>query len=192
MPVPSTCLGFPRIGRHRELKRALETYWAGRVTADHLLDTAARIRREHWTAMREAGLREVPVGDFALYDHVLDAAVLVGAVPARYAIVDDPLARYFAMARGLQRPDLGIDLAALEMTKWFDTNYHYIVPEIAAGQTFRLDATSLFQQLDEARALGIESRPVLLGPVTFLRLSKSLQDHTAGATPLDSDRKSVV
>jgi 5-methyltetrahydropteroyltriglutamate--homocysteine methyltransferase len=186
VPVPSTCLGFPRIGRHRELKRALEAYWAGRVTADHLLDTAAHLRREHWTAMHEAGLREVPVGDFALYDHVLDAAVLVGAIPTRYTAVDDPLARYFAMARGLQRPDLGVDLAALEMTKWFDTNYHYIVPEIAAGQTFRLDATSLFQQIDEARTLGLEARPVLLGPVTFLLLSKSAESHAHGVTPLDA------
>jgi 5-methyltetrahydropteroyltriglutamate--homocysteine methyltransferase len=185
VPVLSTCLGFPRIGRHRELKRALEACWAGRTAADPLLDTAARVRREHWTAMREAGMREVPCGDFSLYDHVLDTAMLVGAVPARYAAVGDPLSRYFAMARGLQRAEIGGDLAALEMTKWFDTNYHYIVPEIAADQRFQLDATALVAQIDEVRALGLEPRPVILGPVSFLLLSKSAPGND-GISPLDT------
>ncbi|MCP9468622.1 MAG: 5-methyltetrahydropteroyltriglutamate--homocysteine S-methyltransferase [Nitrospira sp.] len=172
MSVLAACLGHPRIGVARELKKALESYWAGRLTADELHRTAAELRRRHWSAMKEAGIDLIPIGDFSLYDHVLDMAVAVGAVPLRYRKIADPLIRYFAMARGLQDRQAGIDVPALEMTKWFDTNYHYIVPELEPAQRFSLDASKLSAELGEARALGIEPRPVVLGPVTFLSLSK--------------------
>src|SRR5262249_9357512 len=120
-----------------------------------------------------------------LYDHMLDVAVAVGAVPARYRGIADPLTRYFAMARGLQDPDSGVDVAALEMTKWFDTNYHYIVPQPEPDQTFGLDASKIVAELDEARALGIETRPVVPGPVTSLLLSKLAPHADARTTPLD-------
>jgi len=122
--------------------------------------------------MKDAGLDHIPTNDFSLYDHMLDAAVAFGVVPARYRGIRDPLARYFAMARGLQDRDAGLDVPALEMTKWFDTNYHYIVPELEPGQVFTLDASKVLAEVDEARSLGVEPRPVLVGPVTFLMLSK--------------------
>jgi 5-methyltetrahydropteroyltriglutamate--homocysteine methyltransferase len=154
------------------LKKALESYWAGRLAADALHRTAAELRRRHWSVMKEAGIDHIPVGDFSLYDHVLDMAVAVGAVPPRYREIADPLVRYFAMARGRQDQQAGIDVPALEMTKWFDTNYHYLVPELETARQFSLDASKLLAELDEARSLGIEPRPVILGPVTLLLLSK--------------------
>jgi 5-methyltetrahydropteroyltriglutamate--homocysteine methyltransferase len=172
MSVLATCLGYPRIGASRELKKALESYWAGRLAADALHRTAAELRRRHWSVMKEAGIDHIPVGDFSLYDHVLDMAVAVGAVPPRYREIADPLVRYFAMARGRQDRQAGIDVPALEMTKWFDTNYHYLVPELETARQFSLDASKLLAELDEARSLGIEPRPVILGPVTLLLLSK--------------------
>ncbi|MCP9473128.1 MAG: 5-methyltetrahydropteroyltriglutamate--homocysteine S-methyltransferase [Nitrospira sp.] len=172
MSVLAACLGYPRIGVARELKKVLESYWAGRLAAEELRRTAVELRRRHWSVMKEAGIDHIPVGDFSLYDHVLDMAVAVGAVPSRYRNIADPLTRYFAMARGLQDRRAGIDVPALEMTKWFDTNYHYIVPELEPAQRFSLDASKLSAELGEARALGIEPRPVVLGPVTFLLLSK--------------------
>ena len=177
MSARALCLGYPRIGAQRELKRALEAFWRGKQTAVDLQAVASKLRRRHWQKMRDKGIASIPSNDFALYDHMLDMAVTLGAVPARYRTVEDPLARYFAMARGLQDADTGVDLAALEMTKWFDTNYHYIVPELAADQPFALDATKIFAELEEARDAGVQPRPVLIGPVTFLKLSK----HAAGA-----------
>ncbi len=170
-----TYLGFPRIGRRRELKRALETYWRDGDAAP-LLDTARELRARHWQLAREAGVDVVPANDFSLYDHVLDHAVLFDAIPARYrpAFAADPLRGYFAMARG------DAELHALEMTKWFDTNYHYLVPELQAGQSFRLTGDKPLAEWREAQALGIEARPVLLGPVSFLRLSKTVD----GSDPL--------
>lgn len=184
MAILATCLGYPRIGGARELKKAVESYWATKSTAIDLHRTAADLRRRHWSAMKQAGIDHIPVGDFSLYDHMLDMAVTVGAVPKRYQGIQDPLIRYFAMARGLQSPEQGVDVAALEMTKWFDTNYHYIVPELEAGQTFKLEASQLLAQIDEARSLGIGPRPVIPGPVTFLLLSKMAGDAT-GMSPLD-------
>jgi 5-methyltetrahydropteroyltriglutamate--homocysteine methyltransferase len=170
--VHATCLGYPRIGVARELKKALESYWSKKSSAGALLSTAAELRRRHWSAMKEKRIDHIPSNDFSLYDHMLDMAIAVGAVPARYQEIADPLVRYFAMARGLQDKGAGLDVAALEMTKWFDTNYHYIVPELANGQSFKLDASKIVAELEEARALGIETRPVVPGPVTFLLLSK--------------------
>ncbi|GGA50289.1 5-methyltetrahydropteroyltriglutamate--homocysteine S-methyltransferase [Dyella nitratireducens] len=170
----TTYLGFPRIGRRRELKRALEKYWHDGDAAS-LLDTARTLRQRHWQLAKAAGIGSIPVNDFSLYDHVLDTAVLFDAVPDRYRSLlrNDPLAGYFAMARGNR------DLHALEMTKWFDTNYHYIVPELHAGQRFRLTANKPLAEWLEARGLGVDARPVLLGPVSFLRLSKTVDDSDA-------------
>ena len=172
MTLHATCLGFPRIGRQRELKRALEGYWAGTATAVDLQRTAATLRRSHWTAMRAAGMTSVPTNDFALYDHVLDTALLFGVVPQRFAGIAAPLERYFAMARGRQDRAAGLDVAALEMTKWFDTNYHYLVPELEPDQHFTLDPARVIAEVDEARALGVEPRPVVPGPFTFLKLAR--------------------
>ena len=168
-----TNLGFPRMGARRELKQALEAYWRDETRRPQLLETAGELRARHWQLQREAGVHVVPCNDFSLYDHVLDTAFLFDAIPDRYrALADaDPLAGYFAMARGTQRA--GIDLHALEMTKWFDTNYHYIVPELHAGQAFRLRHEQPVESFLQASALGHEARPVLLGPVSFLLLSKT-------------------
>ncbi|MGO4700561.1 5-methyltetrahydropteroyltriglutamate--homocysteine S-methyltransferase [Dyella sp. 2RAB6] len=168
-----TNLGFPRMGARRELKQALEAYWRDAALRPQLLDSARQLRERHWQLQREAGAHVVPCNDFSLYDHVLDTAFLFDAIPARYrALADaDPLAGYFAMARGTQRE--GLDLHALEMTKWFDTNYHYIVPELQAGQAFRLRHDKPVAEFLEAKALGHAARPVLLGPVSFLLLSKT-------------------
>jgi 5-methyltetrahydropteroyltriglutamate--homocysteine methyltransferase len=184
MAVLATCLGFPRIGRDRELKKALESFWAESSTADELARAARALRLRHWAAMQAAGLDHIPSNDFSLYDHVLDTAVMLGAIPARFRGIADPLRRYFAMARGLQDAAAQTDVAALEMTKWFDTNYHYLVPELEPGQAFALDATRLLVEIDEARAIGVEPRPVVLGPVSFLLLSK-LARAEPGATTLD-------
>ncbi|WP_394839267.1 5-methyltetrahydropteroyltriglutamate--homocysteine S-methyltransferase [Pendulispora rubella] len=168
----ATCLGHPRIGVARELKKALEDHWSKKLSSTALEAVASELRRRHWSAMKAAGLDHIPSNDFSLYDHMLDAAVSFGVVPARYRGIRDPLARYFAMARGLQDREAGLDVPALEMTKWFDTNYHYIVPELEPGQPFTLDTSKVLGEVDEARSLGIEPRPVLVGPVTFLMLAK--------------------
>ncbi|WP_031177609.1 5-methyltetrahydropteroyltriglutamate--homocysteine S-methyltransferase [Streptomyces sp. NRRL B-3253] len=164
----STVYGYPRQGQHRELKKAVEGYWKGRVGADALKETAAGLRRANWAQLAEAGIDEVPTGDFSYYDHVLDTSVMVGAVPPRHrAAVDaDPLDGYFAMARGNQ------DVAPLEMTKWFDTNYHYLVPELGPDTVFTADSAKQVAELTEALALGHTARPVLVGPVTYLLLAK--------------------
>jgi len=176
-----TNLGFPRIGAKRELKRALERHWSGEEDAATLLATAAALRARHWKLQIEAGVDVPPSNDFSLYDQVLDTAWLFDAIPERYRALArrDPLAAYFASARGLQRD--GIDLRALEMTKWFDTNYHYLVPELHAGHAFALRGDKPLREFNEARALGILTRPVLLGPVSFLLLSKT----TDGSNALD-------
>ncbi|TDC02991.1 5-methyltetrahydropteroyltriglutamate--homocysteine S-methyltransferase [Nonomuraea longispora] len=165
-PFPtSTVLGYPRIGPRRELKRALESYWDGRSTRDELDRAGADLRARTWRKLAELGLEGLPSNTFSMYDQVLDTAVLLGAVPARYRDTDDP---YFAMARGTG------ELAPLRMTKWFDTNYHYIVPEIGPDTVFKLDAATPLSEVREARALGYETRPVIVGPVTFLLLASAL------------------
>ena len=172
MPTSHT-LGFPPLGAARELKRATEGYWSGKTTRDTLLATGAELRSRHWRLQREAGIDLPPSNDFSLYDRVFDTCALVGAVPARYgwtgSTVD--LDTYFAMARGVQGG--GKDLTAMEMTKWFDTNYHYIVPEFAEDQQFRLSSTKPVAEFTEAKQLGITTTPVLIGPVTFLLLGKT-------------------
>ncbi|GAA2697132.1 MULTISPECIES: 5-methyltetrahydropteroyltriglutamate--homocysteine S-methyltransferase [Actinosynnema] len=168
--IGSTVLGYPRIGPRRELKRAVESYWAGRIDRDALLATAARLRADTWRDLREAGLDSVPSNTFSFYDQVLDTAALVGAIPARYR-QDHEVDTLFAAARGTG------SLAPLELTKWFDTNYHYLVPEIDEDTTFALTGDKPLAEYREARALGVPTRPVVLGPVTFLLLAK-------GADPL--------
>ncbi|MGH7572230.1 MAG: 5-methyltetrahydropteroyltriglutamate--homocysteine S-methyltransferase [Gemmatimonadota bacterium] len=177
----STNLGYPRIGPDRELKRATEAHWAGRLSADDLLAEAARLRQGQWATQRAAGIDHIPSNAFSLYDHVLDMAALIGAVPERYAWNSGEvgLDTYFAMARGAQKE--GLDAPAMEMTKWFDTNYHYIVPELRAGQDFRVASSKPFDEFEEARAAGTSTRPVLLGPVSFLLLGKPAE---AGFDPL--------
>ncbi|MFI1209824.1 5-methyltetrahydropteroyltriglutamate--homocysteine S-methyltransferase [Streptomyces sp. NPDC020802] len=176
----ATVYGYPRQGQHRELKKAIEGYWKGRVDADTLRTTAAGLRRTNWLQLTGAGLHEVPTGDFSYYDHVLDTSVMVGAIPARHraAVEADALDGYFAMARGTQ------DVAPLEMTKWFDTNYHYLVPELGPDTVFAADSTKQVCELREALALGLTARPVLVGPVTYLLLAKPAPGVAADFDPL--------
>jgi 5-methyltetrahydropteroyltriglutamate--homocysteine methyltransferase len=169
----SANLGFPRIGPKRELKRALEDYWAGRSGPDELEMAARSIRRANWEMQAGAGIDHVPCGDFSLYDHVLDTAVMLGAVPERFGRLDgmSGIGRYFAMARGATRG--GAAIPAMEMTKWFDTNYHYIVPELEDGMELHLASPRVVDEFLEAKALGLTTRPVIVGPVSFLLLAKS-------------------
>ena len=161
-------LGFPRIGRRRELKKALEALWSGKSDEAALVETGWLLRKQNWEAQKAAGFDLVPVGDFSYYDHVLDTAAMLGAVPPRYGWHggDVDCATYFAMARGTQTQP------AMEMTKWFDTNYHYIVPEFGPQTAFKLSSRKLIDETKEALGLGIPAKPVLLGPFTFWRLGK--------------------
>jgi len=171
--VRTTTLGYPRIGRRRELKQASEAFWSGKIGEEDLREKGAALRHSHWQIQRAAGIDLLPVNDFSFYDHVLDAIALIGAVPERYhwagGLVD--FATYFAMARGVRRTDL--DAPAMEMTKWFDTNYHYIMPEWSRGQRFHLASTKPFDELTEAQALGIPAKPVLIGPLSLVLLGKT-------------------
>jgi len=169
-------LGFPRIGARRELKFAQESYWRGESTRAQLLQTAADLRRLHW--QRQAALDWVPVGDFSLYDQMLDMSFTLGNLPARArGFHGAALDNYFRVARGRSAPAENAcacaEIAAGEMTKWFDTNYHYIVPEFSAETGFALDATRLLEQLKEAQAQGVKAKPVIIGPVTYLALGKA-------------------
>jgi 5-methyltetrahydropteroyltriglutamate--homocysteine methyltransferase len=184
----SNISGFPRIGPARELKFATEGHWRGEVSADELLATGRQLRLDNWRFMQSAGIDLIPSNDFSLYDHVLDAICLVGAVPDRYGHESGPvdLDTYFAMARG--RQDGGVDVTAMEMTKWFDTNYHYIVPELGPRTEFSLSSEKPFDEHAEAmQELGIDTVPVLVGPVSFLLLSKA-----ADGVPEDFDRLSLL
>lgn len=166
-PFTATVLGLPRVGPRRELKRAIESYWAGRIDAARLHEVARELRRAQYTELRAAGMDSIPVGTFSYYDQMLDTAVLLGALPPRVAGIADPLDRYFAAARGTDAVE------PLEMTKWFDTNYHYLVPEIGPQTSFTLHPDTVLDQLREAIDLGVPARPVIIGPVTFLKLAKS-------------------
>ncbi|MEV5704722.1 5-methyltetrahydropteroyltriglutamate--homocysteine S-methyltransferase [Actinoallomurus sp. NPDC052274] len=176
----ATVYGHPRQGPDRELKRAIEGYWNGRLSAGDLRSTATELRHATWRRLAAAGIDEVPTGDFSYYDHMLDTSVMVGAISERHrAAVDaDALDGYFAMARGTH------DVAPLEMTKWFDTNYHYLVPELGPDADFRADSTKQVTELKEALALGLAARPVLVGPVTYLLLAKPAPGVAADFEPL--------
>ncbi|OBI15626.1 5-methyltetrahydropteroyltriglutamate--homocysteine S-methyltransferase [Mycobacterium sp. E2327] len=179
-PFTATVTGSPRIGPKRELKRATEGYWAGRTSRSDLESVAATLRRDMWSQLASAGLDSVPVNTFSYYDQMLDTAVMLGALPVRAGEVPDELDRYFALARGND------DIAPLEMTKWFDTNYHYLVPEIEPATRFALNPDKVLSELKEAFAQGIPARPVVIGPITFLLLSKGIN---GGGAPIERLRE---
>ncbi|MCX2710817.1 5-methyltetrahydropteroyltriglutamate--homocysteine S-methyltransferase [Mycolicibacterium sp. J2] len=180
-PFTATVLGSPRIGPNRELKRAVERYWAHRTDRSQVEAVAADIRAATRNALTAAGLDSIPVNTFSYYDQVLDTAVLLGALPPRVtsAGIDDDLDRYFAAARGTA------DIPPLEMTKWFDTNYHYLVPEIGPATTFSLNPAKVLDELSEASSEGTAARPVIIGPITFLALSKAVDGGPAPIERLD-------
>lgn len=174
--VQATNLGFPRIGDMRQLKMAVEAYWKGNSSKDELLEVGKALRAHNWKLQKDAGIAHIPSNDFAFYDQILDMITTLGLVPKRYkwdgGHID--LDTYFAMARGRQQGD--IDVVAMEMTKWFDTNYHYIVPEFEDGMEPKLTSTKVFDQYQEAKDQGIETRPVLVGPMTFIEIGKAQYD----------------
>ena len=178
--------GMPRIGRHRELKWALENRWAGRAADEALVEVASGIRRDNWRTMAAAGIDVIPSNDFSLYDHMLDTALAVGVIPARFSSPDAPggLESYFAMARGAQYD--GGPVAPLELTKWFDTNYHQLVPEIGRETVFTPDPAKVVGEFSEAKNLGIDTTPVLVGPFTFLLRSASEENGLSSLRHLDS------
>lgn len=172
-------LGYPRIGKKRELKKACEQYWSGKIIQKELLDVSRRIINENLKLQQEAGIDLIPVNDFSFYDHVLDMTLTLGAIPQRYHDVilnkaNNELDLYFAMARGYQKG--GLDITAMEMTKWFDTNYHYIVPEFSKGQSFKLFSNKIINEFIGAKQIGINAKPVILGPVSYLLLGKEKEE----------------
>jgi 5-methyltetrahydropteroyltriglutamate--homocysteine methyltransferase len=170
-------LGYPRIGSNRELKKACELYWAGKISVDELISAGKEIRIRNWHLQSEAGVDLIPSNDFSFYDQVLDLSVTVGAIPQRYhelAKTNSSLDLYFAMARGVQKD--GQDVVAMEMTKWFDTNYHYIVPEFTKNQKFELFSEKIINEFKEAKDLGIATKPVLIGPISYLLLGKEKEE----------------
>ncbi|QLE01935.1 5-methyltetrahydropteroyltriglutamate--homocysteine S-methyltransferase [Galbibacter sp. BG1] len=171
-------LGYPRIGAKRELKKACEKYWSGTIDISELLQEGAQIRKQNWKEQKNAGIDLIPTNDFSYYDQVLDMTFAVGAIPNRFKELfseeETPLDVYFALARGYQKN--GFDITAMEMTKWFDTNYHYIVPEFYKNQTFRLSSTKIIDEYLEAKKLGVNAKPVLIGPVSYLLLGKEKED----------------
>ena len=175
----STVLGWPRIGPRRELKRAEESFCAGRSGAGQRRSVAAGLRRDTWNELSAARLGQVPGNTFSFDDHVQDTALAVGAVPERFAGISDPLERLFAMARGRE------GAPACEMTKWFDTNYHYLVPELGPDTRLAPSDRKARDEFREAQRLGVLTRPVLVGPVTFLLLSKPAEGAPEGFRPLD-------
>lgn len=173
--MKTTVLGYPRVGSRRELKKACESFWAGKISADELEQVAAKIRLENWQLQKAAGVDLIPSNDFSFYDQVLDLSLSLGVIPQRYELLkDDRRALYFAMARGYQQK--GRDVIAMEMTKWFDTNYHYIVPEFVRNQNFSLYYNKALAEYREAKQAGIETKPVLIGPVSFLLLGKEKEE----------------
>jgi len=180
--MKTTILGFPRIGNQRELKKACEKYWAGKIEKEALIKTGSEIKKKNWKLQQENEIDVISSNDFSYYDQVLDTCLTFGCIPKRYQSLKekDPLDLYFAMARGLQKD--GFDCTAMEMTKWFDTNYHYIVPEFEKDQNFELFSTKIIDEYKEALELGLKTKPVLIGPVTFLLVGK---EKEAGFHRLD-------
>ncbi len=190
-------LGFPRIGANRELKFALERHWRGEIDADALEAVGRELRARHWAEQREAGLDFVSVGDFAFYDHMLNHVQLLGCEPARFGFSGEEaeLGRHFAMARGVRgeasacgcgQAHAGEGQPALEMTKWFDTNYHYLVPEFTPATSFRVASERLFEEVAEARALGFPAKAVLVAPLSFLWLGKEKTEGFERLSLLDA------
>ena len=186
-------LGYPRVGAHRELKKASEQYWGGKTSREELSAVARTIREQNWKLQQDAGIDLIPCNDFSFYDQVLDASLMLGVIPQRYNAVLTENAKnkeidlYFAMARGYQKD--GLDITAMEMTKWFDTNYHYIVPEFTANQQFRLFSEKIFDEFNLAKQVtGVIPKPVLIGPVSYLLLGK---EKEAGFDKIDLVKKLV-
>ncbi|MBV8327235.1 5-methyltetrahydropteroyltriglutamate--homocysteine S-methyltransferase [Chryseobacterium sp.] len=172
-------LGYPRIGSKRELKKACEQYWSGKIVLEELLTAGRNICNQNWKIQKEAGIDLIPCNDFSYYDQVLDMSLIVGAIPVRYHEValkknNSELDLYFAMARGYQKD--GLDITAMEMTKWFDTNYHYIVPEFYKDQQFKLTSDKIFNEFSGAKQAGINAKPVIIGPVSYLLLGKEKEE----------------
>ncbi|HEY9533009.1 MAG TPA: 5-methyltetrahydropteroyltriglutamate--homocysteine S-methyltransferase, partial [Mucilaginibacter sp.] len=173
-------LGYPRIGSQRQLKKACEQYWAGKIDLNELNQVANKIKQENWQTQLDADIDLIPCNDFSFYDQVLDMSLLLGVIPQRYAPVSQVKGNqetdlYFAMARGYQKD--GLDITAMEMTKWLDTNYHYIVPEFTAKQAFKLSSEKVFGEYETARQLlGEKAKPVLIGPVSYLLLGKEKEE----------------
>ncbi len=168
-------LGYPRIGNHRETKKALESYWSGKISYEELIRTGKEIKLKNWQLQKDMGIDLIPSNDFSFYDHILDMSLTVGAIPERYSSLSNNTGKamldlYFAMARGYQ--DKNKDITAMEMTKWFDTNYHYIVPEFYKNQQFKLSSLKFLEDFLEAKDTGLLTKPVLIGPVSFLLLGK--------------------
>ncbi|KAL9611374.1 MAG: hypothetical protein Q9167_003993, partial [Letrouitia subvulpina] len=182
-------LGFPRMGVNRDLKKATEAYWAGKLSQQELLAEGKRLRQEHWKIQKDAGVDVIPSNDFSYYDHVLDHIQLFGATPKRYTQYNlDPIDEFFAMGRGLQKPQTpdkaAVDVPSLEMVKWFDSNYHYVKPTLQDGQKFKLGPNPKpVVEFLEAKEAGVVTRPVLLGPVSFLALGKA--DRGQSVDPID-------
>lgn len=169
--MKTNILGYPRIGSHRELKKACENYWSGKINEEQLLKEGTSIRTLNWSLQKESKIDLIPSNDFSFYDQVLDLTMSLGAIPKRYTpLLNNKIELYFAMARGYQKN--GYDIIAMEMTKWFDTNYHYIVPEFTKEQQFSLFYNKALEEYKEAKALGIETKPVIIGPISFLLLGK--------------------
>ncbi|TWP24793.1 5-methyltetrahydropteroyltriglutamate--homocysteine S-methyltransferase [Apibacter muscae] len=170
-------LGYPRIGSDRELKKACESYWAGKISINDLVKVGKTIRNQNWETQKNLGMDWIPSNDFSFYDHVLDTSLMLGAIPKRYNKIlenksNSELDLYFAMARGVQKD--GIDVRAMEMTKWFNTNYHYIVPEFEENQKFSFFSTKIVDEFLEAKNSGINAKPVIIGPVSYLLLGKEV------------------
>ena len=183
--IKTHSLGYPRIGTKRELKKATEGYWKGKLSLHDLLATGKRLRETNWKKQQVAGIDLIPVNDFSFYDQVLDMSCLLGNVPPRFQWEggQTDVNTVFTIARGTQggaslvRDEKDcqtgkVSTFASEMTKWFDTNYHYIVPEFRAGTKFSLSSSKVFDEFAEAKAFGINAKPVLVGPVTYLSLGK--------------------
>lgn len=172
-------LGYPRIGSKRELKKACEQYWSGKIVLEELLTAGRTICSQNWNLQKEAGIDLIPCNDFSYYDQVLDMSLVVGAIPTRYHEValkknNSELDLYFAMARGYQKE--GLDITAMEMTKWFDTNYHYIVPEFYKNQQFKLTSDKIFNEFAGAKQAGINAKPVIIGLISYLLLGKEKEE----------------
>ncbi|KAF5365207.1 hypothetical protein D9758_005463 [Tetrapyrgos nigripes] len=181
--VASAVLGFPRIGANREIKKVVEGYWAGKTSADEVNKVSATVKKTNWTELKQRGVDYIPSGDFSLYDHVLDHSAAFNAIPKRYhGLGLSHLDTYFAMARGRQAD--GVDVPASEMKKWFDSNYHFVVPELDNSTDFKLNYNKALDEFKEAKEAGITTRPVVLGPITYLALSKATKDAEAGFEPI--------
>jgi len=172
--LKTTLLGFPRIGKKRELKSATEAFWKGKISVEELQAVGVRLRRENWEFQHRAGINLLPSNDFSFYDHVLDTCAITGVVPERFKWQGQKvdLSTCFYLARGIAQGKTAHSAPALEMTKWFDTNYHYLVPEFGPDTEFRMASLKPIEEFQEALALGIKTKPVLLGPVSFLKLGK--------------------